>query len=205
MNDSLNPQRDTPLRRFNTFVWGMALFGIFGIASVIAYCWIGSPQDSVYEITSSKRLEIKRDIDAAQEELLTGKEIDEKTKQVAPEDLFEKLAPELHKGPKKTKVLVPGLPTEGSTSSAPVTSNLDGSKLFVAKACQTCHGAEGKAPIAPIYPVLAGKEASYLNQKMLDIKNEKYVTALTPQMLGMIKMCSDEEILAISQWLASVK
>ena len=47
----------------------------------------------------------------------------------------------------------------------------DGKALYTAKMCQTCHGAEGKAPIMDAYPKINGQNKTYLLNQMKDIKS----------------------------------
>ena len=209
MNDSLNQQRDTPLKRFNAFIVGIALFGIFGVVSVLAY-WFVDMSDPLYSMKSADRLSVKAQVDLAQEELLSDKEIDEKTMQVQPAKVFEKLTPELNAKPKASGKFVPGTKSFEEANAVPVPvagESLDGAKVFKAKSCNTCHGDDGKSSISPMYPMLAGqgKTAEYLAQKMRDIKSETYVSPLTPMMLAFIQQCSEEEIEAMSKWLGSTE
>ncbi|WP_296843198.1 c-type cytochrome [Thiofilum sp.] len=37
----------------------------------------------------------------------------------------------------------------------------DGAKLYIDKACITCHGENGSKPLIPAYPKLAGQNADY--------------------------------------------
>ena len=183
------------MRRFTTFVWGMAIFGIFGLMSVIAYMMIGSPK-TAENLVSEQRLKVIKEAEATQQDLLAKNKVD------------LKLTPELKAKPKKTKMFVPGTPSHDKASASPVASSgLDGQKIFTAKGCATCHGPMGNKPLIPLYPVLSGvgKGATYLADKMRDIKSGKYTTALTPQMKPMIDQCNDEEIDAMSQWLSTVK
>ena len=195
MNDSHNIQRDTPLRRFNTVVWGLALFGVFGLASVIAY-WSIDRCQTAYALNSEERIKVVKDVNETQAKLLAQKETD------------KGIIHSLKVKQKRTEKFAPGTPSYEKANAVPVPTDgasLDGQKVFMAKTCFTCHGNDGKSPIAPIYPVISGKEADYLAQKMKDIKSGKHVTALTPLMLSFISVCSDEEIEAMSQWLSTVQ
>jgi hypothetical protein len=63
--------RDTPLRRFNTFFWGLALFVVFGIICLIIKNFI--QQDDMYSADDEvgKARVVKREqVDAAQASLL---------------------------------------------------------------------------------------------------------------------------------------
>lgn len=215
MNDSQNIQRDTPLRRFNTFVWGMALFGVFGLASVIAYWMIGTPQ-TAYSLVGEERQKVTKEVVEAQNAIIASKK------------MSPKVISALSAGEKKTEAFVPGTPSydranavpapvkkedekddsnEAETDNGNESAQLNGEKIFQMKGCAGCHGSQGKTPLDPSYPVLAGvgKDAAYLSQKMQDIKSGKYTTDQTILMKGFILACSDNEINAMSQWLATVK
>ncbi len=81
----------------------------------------------------------------------------------------------------------------------------DGKALYTAKNCHTCHGADGKAPIAPNYPKLSGQNAAYLEAQTLDIKSGKRANGLTAAMKPFVMTLTDAEIKQISQFLAGVK
>ena len=194
MNDFQYQATDTPLRRITTFVWGLALFGIFGLASVIAYFSISDGKDA-NDIMADERTELRAKVNKAQSELLLAKP-----------PAFESLQTELLDKPSKSAIpaLVP-IEAAPVADAGPDVSKLDGKKLFLAKNCQTCHGPEGDTPIATIYPTLIGKEKAYLVQRMKDIKSGVYTTQYTALMKPFISQCNDAEIEAISQWLAAKK
>jgi cytochrome c len=49
----------------------------------------------------------------------------------------------------------------------------DGAALYAEKTCVACHGKEGKKPLTPTYPKLAGQNAAYIEQQMLDIQKRR--------------------------------
>ncbi|WP_440055096.1 c-type cytochrome [Pseudoalteromonas sp. T1lg65] len=81
----------------------------------------------------------------------------------------------------------------------------DGEALYTAKMCQTCHGAEGKAPIMPLYPKLNGQNKEYLAAQMKDIKSGKRTNGMSAAMKAMVANVSDAEIDAIAEYLSKVK
>lgn len=81
----------------------------------------------------------------------------------------------------------------------------DGAALYTAKMCQTCHGAEGKAPIMPLYPKLNGQNKEYLVAQMKDIKSGKRNNGMSAAMKAMVANVSDDEMAKIAEYLASVK
>lgn len=80
----------------------------------------------------------------------------------------------------------------------------DGAELFKTKTCIACHGADGKAPIMPIYPKLAGQNEQYLLGQMKDIKSGARNNGQTAAMKGVMHLVSDEEMGAIAAWLTKV-
>ncbi|MCW9025624.1 MAG: cytochrome c [Gammaproteobacteria bacterium] len=85
---------------------------------------------------------------------------------------------------------------------------LDGGALYKNPAkggCLACHGAEGKKPLMPTYPKLAGQNAGYIEQQMKDIKSGKRNNGMTAAMKGIMHMVNEEEIKAIADYLSKVK
>lgn len=81
----------------------------------------------------------------------------------------------------------------------------DGAKLFAEKTCNACHGPEGKKPLMPNYPKLAGQNAAYAEQQMKDIKSGARNNAQTAAMKGVMHLVSDAEMKAIAEYLSKVK
>ena len=81
----------------------------------------------------------------------------------------------------------------------------DGKALYTEKNCHTCHGADGNAPIMPLYPKLAGQNKEYLVAQMKDIKSGARANGMSMAMKAMVANVSDEEFAAIAEYLASVK
>jgi len=79
----------------------------------------------------------------------------------------------------------------------------DGAALYKAKACFSCHGADAKTPIMPVYPKLAGQGAQYAFNQMKDIKSGKRNNGQTAAMKGIIAGVSEDEMKAIADWLAT--
>jgi cytochrome c len=76
----------------------------------------------------------------------------------------------------------------------------DGAALYAAKGCISCHGAEGKAPIMPVYPRLAGQNATYCEKQIADIKTG--TRGNSPLMVGMVAGLSEAETAEICTYLA---
>ncbi|HET7776132.1 MAG TPA: c-type cytochrome [Azospira sp.] len=81
----------------------------------------------------------------------------------------------------------------------------DGAKLYAEKTCNACHGAEGKKPLMPTYPKLAGQNSGYMEQQMKDIKSGARNNGQTAAMKGVMHLVNDEEIKAIADYLAKLK
>ena len=195
MSSQSHSHRDTPLRRFNAFWWGLACFSGFGVISAIVFA-LSDRAPSTEALNAEQRQGVVNTVADKQAELLTDKEVEPgKVKQVAPEKVFDRLGKDLKKAPAASAVPVPGLAEPGD--------RVAGGKLFKAKTCFTCHGADGNTPIAPMFPKLGGKDAAYLSKRMKDIKSGAYTTALTPQMMPFISQVSDKEIDDIAAWLAA--
>lgn len=86
----------------------------------------------------------------------------------------------------------------------------DGKKLFMTKTCIACHGKDGAKAILK-YPNLAGQEAKYLLQQMVDIKSGARVAAKgddgNPRQKGMadiMHLVDDAQMKTLADWLASL-
>lgn len=84
---------------------------------------------------------------------------------------------------------------------------VDGQKVFTqggqnpaAIACIGCHGAAGEGVAAAGFPRLAGLPAGYLRKQLHDLRGG---TRKHPVMEPLAKALSNEEIDAVSQWLAA--
>ena len=81
----------------------------------------------------------------------------------------------------------------------------DGEALYTQKMCQTCHGAEGKAPIMGAYPKINGQNKDYLVAQMKDIKSGARSNGMTAAMKAMVATVTDEEFEAIADYISKVK
>ena len=81
----------------------------------------------------------------------------------------------------------------------------DGAKLFAEKTCNACHGPEGKKPLMPNYPKLAGQNAAYAEQQMKDIKSGARNNGNTAAMKGVMHLVEDADMKAIAEYLSKVK
>lgn len=189
MSEQYSNHRDTPLRRFNTFWWGLAYFGLFGLVSALVYWTTDTPQD-VDDMRKSDRMETRRKVDEAQTKLMGEKDM-------------STMGDKVMMKPKASDVPHP----DAGASADSVDPELiaKGKELYPIKGCATCHGPDGTKPTAPIYPSLGGKSSAYLIKQMVDIKSGARKTQLTPVMKPFIDQCSDEDIKAIAAWLSTKK
>ena len=88
----------------------------------------------------------------------------------------------------------------GSAMAAP-----DGAKLYADKTCNACHGPKADKPLMPNYPKIAGQNAAYTEQQMKDIKSGARNNGQTAAMKGVMHLVNDEEIKALSEYLAKLK
>ena len=79
----------------------------------------------------------------------------------------------------------------------------DGASLYASKMCSTCHGADGKTPVMPSYPKVAGQNKDYTLQQIKDIRDGNRTNGLTAAMKGMIAGVTDSDAKKIAGWLAS--
>jgi cytochrome c len=105
----------------------------------------------------------------------------------------------------KIKAIVCGLGLSIAALGAMSAQAADGKALYTAKMCQTCHGADGKAPIMGMYPKLAGQNKEYLAAQMKDIKSGARNNGMSMAMKAMVANVSDAEIDAIAEYLSQVK
>jgi len=80
----------------------------------------------------------------------------------------------------------------------------DGEKLYQTKTCSTCHGKDGKTPIMPMYPKIAGQNKEYTLQQMADIKSGARNNGQSAAMKGVMHLVSDEEMQALSEYIATM-
>ncbi len=79
----------------------------------------------------------------------------------------------------------------------------DGASLYKSKTCFSCHGQDAQTPIMPTYPKLAGQNADYAYNQMMDIKSGARNNGQAAAMKGIMAMVSAEEAKAIADWLST--
>ncbi len=71
--------------------------------------------------------------------------------------------------------------------------------------CFTCHGEEGRRPIMPQYPKLAGQNRQYLIQQMRDIKSGARSNGQSMVMRGVMQMVNSNDIEELADYLSSLE
>jgi cytochrome c len=81
----------------------------------------------------------------------------------------------------------------------------DGAQLFKDRACWSCHGKDGKTPLLPTYPKIAGQSAQYAEKQLQDIKSGARANANSEAMKGVMPVVSDDEIKELAQYVSKLK
>lgn len=81
----------------------------------------------------------------------------------------------------------------------------DGAALYKTKTCFTCHGQDGKTPIMPGYPKIAGQDKAYTLQQMKDIKSGARSNGQSAAMKGVMGLVSEEEINALADYISTMQ
>jgi len=80
----------------------------------------------------------------------------------------------------------------------------DGAALYAEKTCVACHGKNAKKPLTKSYPKIAGQNAAYIEQQMLDIKSGARANGQSAAMKGVMHLVSDAEIKTLSIYLSKL-
>jgi cytochrome c len=80
----------------------------------------------------------------------------------------------------------------------------DGAALYKTKTCWACHGKDANTPIMPTYPKLAGQNADYAYNQMVDIKSGARINGQAAAMKGVMGLVSEEEMRIIADWLSTL-
>ena len=81
---------------------------------------------------------------------------------------------------------------------------LDGAALYEERACVSCHGPEGREPILPVYPKIAGQNADYAYAQLMDIRSGDRANGQTAAMRPILQAIPEEELRAIADWLQTL-
>lgn len=75
-----------------------------------------------------------------------------------------------------------------------------GEGAFNARGCIACHGVAGKAPIAPNYPVIGGRDAAFISGELGRFRSGE---RQEPTMNALAAMLNDADIANIATYLAT--
>ncbi|BAN34199.1 cytochrome c class I [Sulfuricella denitrificans skB26] len=81
----------------------------------------------------------------------------------------------------------------------------DGAKLFAEKTCTACHGKDGKTPLMPDYPKIAGQNIKYVEKQMTDIKSGARANGNSAAMKGVMVIVTDAEIKDLAAYVSKMK
>lgn len=100
----------------------------------------------------------------------------------------------------KLQIIAASLAT-GLLAAAPgLAADLQAGKELAAQTCATCHGPEGRNPVAPTYPVLAGQYRDYLLRSLRAYRSGARDNAV---MKGMVSGLSDRDMENLAAWYSS--
>jgi cytochrome c len=92
-----------------------------------------------------------------------------------------------------------------TAAASPAFAQDNGATLYQEKTCWSCHGKDGKTPLLPEYPKIAGQNAKYAEQQMLDIKSGARANGNSAAMNGIMVLVNEKEIKAIAEYVAGLK
>lgn len=84
----------------------------------------------------------------------------------------------------------------------------DGKKLYMT--CAACHGKDGKTPLMPTYPKIAGQNKEYVLQQIKDIMTGARANGQSVAMKGVLvtpdgkPRFSDEDLSVLSDYVANL-
>ncbi len=90
-----------------------------------------------------------------------------------------------------------GIAFVGSACAA----DLDAGRKIVEAQCAACHGKDGKTPVDPTYPKIAGQYSDYLTTALHDYQTGARKNAI---MNGMAKPLSANDVQNVAAYLASL-
>jgi cytochrome c len=85
------------------------------------------------------------------------------------------------------------------------TALANGAQLFKDKACWSCHGKDGKTPLMPGYPRIAGQDAQYVEKQIRDIKSGARANGNCAAMKLMLNLVSNDEIKELAEFIAKLE
>lgn len=76
-----------------------------------------------------------------------------------------------------------------------------GASTFMAKGCIGCHGAAGKKPIVPTYPVIGGKPEAFIAAELNKFRSGE---RNNPIMMPMAASLNDADVANLAAYLATL-
>ncbi len=92
----------------------------------------------------------------------------------------------------------------GSMTVSTAVVAADGATLYQQRTCFTCHGKDGKTPIMPVYPKIAGQNSEYTLQQMKDIKSGARSNGMSAAMKGIMHLVNDEEMKLLADYISTL-
>jgi len=95
-----------------------------------------------------------------------------------------------------------------ATAFAGTATAADGKKLYMT--CAACHGKDGKSPIMPTYPKIAGQNKEYVLQQIKDIMSGARANGQSVAMKGVLvtpdgkPRFSDEDLNALADYVSKL-
>jgi len=90
-------------------------------------------------------------------------------------------------------------------AAGPAFAAEDGATLWQTRTCWSCHGKDGKTPILPEYPKIAGQNVKYIEEQMLDIKNGVRTNRSAAAMAGIMVLVKESEIPILADYVSKMK
>jgi cytochrome c len=84
-------------------------------------------------------------------------------------------------------------------------AHADGAALFVEKTCTACHGKDGKTPLLPEYPKIAGQNAKYIERQMADIKSGARANSNSAAMQGIMVIVSEADMKELADYISKLQ
>jgi len=103
----------------------------------------------------------------------------------------------------KLPLLLTGLAV--MAAAGPALAAEDGAALYQSKTCWSCHGKDGKTPLLPNYPKIAGQNVQYIEEQMHDIKNNVRTNRSAAAMAGIMVIVSEDEIKLLADYVSKMK
>jgi cytochrome c553 len=100
----------------------------------------------------------------------------------------------------KLRFLLAGLLAAGAAATAGA-ADLDAGRKIGETQCAACHGKDGKSPIDPSYPIIAGQYPDYLAKALTDYKTGARKNAI---MAGIAKPLSKQDIANLAAYFGAL-